>query len=154
MTYTFKLSRRLAVSRYAVLAAAAMLVGCDSETTAPDADLHPVPRLDRVHLVPNRVTVEINQAVQFRGVRQSPRGERHELPLTWHASGGVIDDAGVFKATEVGTYKVIGKGRGRQKPDTSIVVVVPPQPDIVAVSVSPDTATENPNQASASSGLR
>ena len=53
MTYTFKLSRRLAVSRYAMLAAAAVLVGCDSETTtAPEPDLHPVPVLDRVHLFP------------------------------------------------------------------------------------------------------
>ncbi len=144
MTYTFKLSRRLAVSRYAILAAAAVLVGCDSETTAPEPDLHPVPSLDRVHLVPNRVTVEINQTVQFRGVRQSPRGERHELPLTWHASGGSIDDTGIFKAAETGTYKVIGKGRGRQKPDTSIVVVVPPQPNVVAVSVAPDTTTLGP----------
>lgn len=141
MTYTFKLSRRLAVSRYAMLAAAAMLVGCDGETTAPESDPKPVPTLDRVHLVPSQVTVEVNQAVQFRGVRQSARGERHVLPLTWHASGGEIDDAGVFMATTAGTYKVIGKGRGRQKPDTSIVVVVPPQPNIVAVSVSPDTTT-------------
>ena len=92
-------------------------------------------------MVPNTVTVETNQLVQFRAVRQSPRGERHELPLTWHASGGAIDDSGIFTAAEPGVYKVIGKGRGRQKPDTSIVVVVPPQPNIVAVSVSPDTTT-------------
>jgi hypothetical protein len=141
MTYTFKLSRRLAVSRYAMLAAAAVLVGCDSETTAPEPDLNPGSTLARVHLVPNKVTVETNQLVQFRAVRQSPRGERHELPLTWHASGGSIDDSGIFTAAETGIYKVIGKGRGRQKSDTSIVVVVPPQPNIVAVSVSPDTTT-------------
>ncbi|HKU63246.1 MAG TPA: hypothetical protein VJQ44_18745 [Gemmatimonadales bacterium] len=144
MTYTFKLSRRLAVSRYAMLAAAALLVGCDGETTAPEPDLDPVPALARVKLVPSRVTVETNQTVRFRGLRQSPRGDRHELPLTWHASGGSIDDDGIFAATTPGTYKVIGKGRGRQKSDTSIVVVVPPQPDIVAVSVSPDTATLGP----------
>jgi hypothetical protein len=145
MTYTFKLSRRLAVSRrYAMLAAAAVLVGCDSETTAPEPDLHPAPPLGRVQVVPSRVTAETNQLIHFRAVRQSPRGERHELPLTWHASGGSIDVSGIFKAAEPGIYKVIGKGRGRQKPDTSIVVVVPPQPNIVAVSVSPDTTTLGP----------
>jgi len=134
MTYTFKLSRRLAVSRYAILAAAAVLVGCDSETTtAPESDLHPAPVLDRVRLVPNSVTVETNQSVRFRAERVTPRGQRHALPLSWHASGGSIDEDGVFKATEPGVYKVIGKGRGRQKSDTSIVVVVPPQPNIVAV---------------------
>jgi hypothetical protein len=145
MTYTFKLSRRLAVSRrYAMLAAAAVLVGCDSETTAPEPDLHPASALGRVQVVPSRVTAETNQLIHFRAVRQSPRGERHELPLTWHASGGSIDVSGIFKAAEPGIYKVIGKGRGRQKPDTSIVVVVPPQPNIVAVSVSPDTTTLGP----------
>jgi hypothetical protein len=145
MTYTFKLSRRLAVSRrYAMLAAAAVLVGCDSETTAPEPDLHPASPLGRVQVVPSRVTAETNQLIHFRAVRQSPRGERHELPLTWHASGGSIDVSGIFKAAEPGIYKVIGKGRGRQKPDTSIVVVVPPQPNIVAVSVSPDTTTLGP----------
>ena len=103
MTYTFKLSRRLAVSRYAILAAAAVLVGCDSETTtAPESDLHPAPVLDRVRLVPNSVTVETNQSVRFRAERVTPRGQRHALPLTWHASGGVIDEAGIFKATEPG----------------------------------------------------
>ena len=35
MTYTFKLSRRLAVSRCAMLAAAVLLVSCDGDTTAP-----------------------------------------------------------------------------------------------------------------------
>ncbi len=148
MTYTFKLSRRLAVSRYAMLAAAAVLVGCDGETTtAPEPDLHPAPVLDRVRLVPNSVTVETNQSVRFRAERVTPRGERHALPLTWHASGGAIDDDGMFTATQPGVYKVIGKGRGRQKPDTSIVVVVPPQPNIVAVSVAPDTTTLGPGGA-------
>ena len=148
MTYTFKLSRRLAISRYAMLAAAAVLVGCDGETTtAPEPDLHPVPVLDRVRLVPNSVTVETNQSVRFRAERVTPRGERHALPLNWHASGGAIDEDGIFKATEPGVYKVIGKGRGRQKSDTSIVVVVPPQPNIVAVSVAPDTTTLGPGGA-------
>jgi hypothetical protein len=147
MTYTFKLSRRLAVSRYAVVVAVAVLVGCDSDTTAPEPDLHPAPVLDRVRLVPAAVTVQTNQSVRFRGERLSPRGERHSLPLTWHASGGLIDDDGIFKATKPGIYKVIGKPRGRQKPDTSVVVVVPPQPNVVAVSVAPDTTTLGPGGA-------
>ena len=156
MTYTFKLSRRLAVSRYAMLAAAAVLVGCDGETTtAPESDLHPAPVLDRVRLVPNSVTVETNQSVRFRAERVTPRGQRHALPLSWHASGGSIDEDGLFTATEPGVYKVIGKGRGRQKSDTSIVVVVPSQPNIVAVSVAPDTTTLGPGGAStfAASGV-
>jgi hypothetical protein len=144
MTYTFKLSRRLAISHYAMLTAAAALVGCDAETTAPEPNLDPVPALNRVSLVPSRVTLETNQTVRFRGLRQSTRGERRELPLTWHASGGSIDVDGIFKAALPGIYKVIGKGRGRQKSDTSIVVVVPPQPSIVAVTVSPDTVTLGP----------
>jgi hypothetical protein len=142
MTYTFKLSRRLAISRYAMLAAAAVLVSCDGETTAPESDPNaPSSATPWIRVVPRAVTVETNQPIRFRGERRSRRGEPHDLRLTWHASGGSIDEDGVFHATAPGVYKVVGRGRGRQKPDTSIVIVVPPQPNIVAVSVAPDTAT-------------
>jgi hypothetical protein len=142
MTYTFKLSRRLAVSRYAILAAAAMLVSCDGDTTAPESNPSaPLSATPWVRVVPSAVTIETNQPIRFRGERRSPRGEAHDLRLTWHASGGSITDNGVFTASAPGVYKVVGRGRGHQKPDTSVVVVVPPQVNLAALSVAPDTAT-------------
>jgi hypothetical protein len=145
MTYTFKLSRRLAVSRYAMLAAAAMLVSCDGDTTAPETDPNaPSSATPWIRVVPSAVTIETNQTIRFRGERRSPRGETHDLRLTWHASGGTINPDGFFTASAPGVYKVVGRGRGRQKPDTSIVVVVPPQVNLAAISVAPDTATLAP----------
>jgi hypothetical protein len=142
MTYTFKLSRRLAVSRCAMLAAAAMLVSCDGDTTAPDSNLNaPVSASAWIRVVPSAVTIETNQVIRFRGERRSPRGEKHNLRLTWHASGGSIDEDGTFSASTPGVYKVIGRGRGRQKPDTSVVVVVPPAVNLAAIRIAPDTAT-------------
>jgi hypothetical protein len=142
MTYTFKLSRRLAVSRYAMLAAAAMLVSCDGDTTAPETNPNaPLSASPWIRVLPSAVTIETNQTIRFRGERRSPRGETHHLRLTWHASGGSINDDGFFSASAPGVYKVVGRGRGRQKPDTSIVVVVPPQENLRAISVAPDTAT-------------
>jgi len=144
MTYTFKLSRRLAVSRYATLVAFALLIGCDAETTAPDSQLNsPNGVTPWIRVVPSTVTIETNQTVRFRGERRSPRGEVRETSLWWKASGGSIDTLGNFVATSPGVYKVIGRGRGRQKPDTSVVVVVPRQPGLAGISVSPDTVTLN-----------
>jgi hypothetical protein len=143
MTYTFKLSRRLAVSRYAMLAAAVLLVSCDGDATAPESDGAPLSPIPSIRVVPSAVTIETNQPIRFRGERRSPRGRAHDLRLTWHSSGGSIDDDGVFSASVPGVYKVVGRGRGRghQNPDTSVVVVVPPQVNLAAIAVAPDTAT-------------
>ena len=41
MTYTFKLARRLAISRkLSMVTALILLAACTGETTGPDADLH------------------------------------------------------------------------------------------------------------------
>jgi hypothetical protein len=138
MTYTFKLARRLAILRdFAMLTVLALLVGCAGDPTAPDAG--PVsgnaPQTFRV--IPSAVTIETNQPIRFRGQVRAFRGELVSTRAHWEASGGLIDTDGNFTATEPGTYKVVGKGRYRNKADTSVVVVVPPQPDLVRVAVTP-----------------
>ncbi len=137
MTYTFKLSRRLAVSRArAALAVGVVLTACTGDATGPESfgpGVTTFPSSFRV--VPGTVTVETNQPVRFRG--ETGKGDVFAAPLQWKASGGSIDEDGYFTAAAPGTYKVVGRARGRQKPDTSVVVVVPPQPDLVEVEVSP-----------------
>lgn len=143
MTYTFKLARRLAVSRHqAVVAAVAFLVACDGETTAPTPgvsdDVMPA-----VEVVPARVTVETDQPVRFRVEDVGGLGRVSSLTMNWEASGGAIDAEGNFISDNPGTYRIIGRrrGRGQIPADTSIVIVLPRPIGVVGVTLSPDSLT-------------
>ena len=144
MTYTYKISRRLAISRRLLAPAAfAVLTACAGDTTAPEAGTDPsvptapgAPTALGFRVLPRSVTVEVDQEVRFRGELRSAR-EGHRLPtMRWDASGGTITGAGVFRAGRPGTYRIIGRSR-MHRPDTSVVVVVPRQPRVERVRVTP-----------------
>jgi hypothetical protein len=141
MTYTFKLARRLAMSRkLAMLSALLLLAACAGDTTGPESTSTPIHETSvaGVRVVPRTVTIETNQRIRFRG--QSLRGREVLTELAWSTTGGAtISTNGMFSASTVGTYKVVGRGRGRNKPDTSVVVVIPPPTDVVGVEASPDS---------------
>lgn len=143
MTYTYKLARRLAISQNLSMVSALLLIAaCAGDTTGPESTgTSQSASPGALTVVPTTVTIETNQKIRFRS--QSPDGKRFSSALTWKSTGGTISSAGIFSASQPGTYKVVGRGRGKQKPDTSIVVVVPPQPDLVAVKVAPDTVALN-----------
>jgi hypothetical protein len=144
MTYTYKLARRLAVSReFTMLPALLLIAACVDDTTGPDAlsgtHLERKPATLLVRIVPKAVTLEAGQTVRFRA--DAGEGRRFHHRVLWHSSGGTIDADGTFSASTVGTYKVTGRGRGRHKADTSTVIVVPPQPDLAGVRITPDSAS-------------
>jgi len=141
MTYTFKLARRLAVSRhFSVLPALALLAACMGDTTSPDGDAATSTTAPAaLQISPRSVTIETNQSVQFRGRTRSWRGELITLPIAWEATGGTIKTNGTFTSGTTGTFKVTGRGRGWK--DSSIVVVVPPAANVVRISVTPGAAT-------------
>ena len=141
MTYTFKLARRLAVlPKLAMLTALALFAACMGDTTAPEAGSTsssdtPV----ALQVSPQSVTIETGQRVQFRGhTRTDSRRTSVPIAVTWEASGGTILADGLFSSASVGTFKVVGRGRGHKLTDTSIVVVVPPPTDLVRIAVAPD----------------
>lgn len=146
MTYTFKLARRLAVSRrLVVLIALALAAACSGDTTSPDPD--PVASTAPVSLQvsPRSVTVEVGQRVQFRAHnRIGDRSDAGSTLIAWTATGGVIHTDGTFSSSVSGTFKVVGRGRGRKQSDTSTVVVVPPIVDLVRVEVTPGAVTLEP----------
>ncbi len=158
MTYTYKLARRLAISRHVgMVHVLALLAACAGETTAPDssgnATTTPVAPAGPVgfRVLPGTVTVETQQKIRFRGEIRTLRGEVYSPRLTWESSGGVIDSAGNFSAEAEGTYRVIGRGDGRgreltQRPDTSVVLVVRPRPGLVEVRVTPREPQLTPGQ--------
>jgi hypothetical protein len=145
MTYTFKLARRLAILRQlVVLIALVLLAACEKDFTAPEgASAGSLASHLLLQVRPRTVTVETSQRVQFRATAHP--SERRDIPtgVTWHATGGTIAQDGVFSSSIAGTFKVIGRGRGR-KSDTSVVVVVPPPPDLVRITVSPGSTTLDP----------
>jgi hypothetical protein len=146
MTYTFKLARRLAVSRhFGVLSALAFIVACSGESTAPSNDVpgtpNPPPSLA---VYPQAVTIEVNQPVQFRGHRRGPRSDSSAVHVAWSASGGVISPNGTFSSSETGTFKVIGRGPSLKHADTSTVLVVARAVNVARLVVAPETVTVQP----------
>lgn len=144
MTYTFKLARRLAVSReFGMMPLLLLLGACAAEeTSAPNLPTGTVAAssADAIRLSPRRITVKVGQPVRFRAREDS--GETVALGVTWTASGGTIQPDGTFLSSTAGTFKVTGRGRGRNwKSDTSVVVVVPTSPTAIAISVTPGSTT-------------
>lgn len=125
-----------------MLAILAVVVACTGDTTtAPDGAESTPTRTPILSVSPRRVTAEINQAVRFRGHERSFRGEGATSTTTvWSSTGGTITANGTFSSSLTGTFKVIGRGRGR-KADTAVVVVVPPAPEVTRLVVSPDATT-------------
>jgi hypothetical protein len=142
MTYTFKLARRLAVLRdCAMLAILAVVAACTGDTTTAPAGAESSPTQAAILSVsPRLVTAEVNQAVRFRGMERTFRGEAVTPATVWRSTGGTITANGTFSSSLTGTFKVIGRGRGR-KADTAVVVVVPPAPEVTRLVVSPDATT-------------
>ena len=155
MTYTFKLARRLAVSRTLVMLPAILLfAACSGDTTAPESDpLSPqVARRNTVTVSPSSVTVETNQLIRFLAHGWNYVGDSVYTPIMWQASGGTILPDGRFSAAAVGTFMVTGTATdrgvtgsainpGAERIDTSIVTVVRRQPSLSSIEVSPRSVT-------------
>ena len=129
MTYTYKLARRLAISRKLGMSTAfALLAACAGDTTAPEVPANPgapsdpsLPTPLGFRVLPSAITVEVEQSFRFR---VDLRGARpgYRLPaMRWEATGGTITPDGTFSARRPGTYRVIGRSR-IHRPDTSLVV--------------------------------
>ena len=146
MTYTFKLARRLAVSRdFAMIAVLALLVACMDDSTGPAGEPTRAPNPGFLQVFPRAVTVETNQSIRFRGESRTSRGDIVAVPIAWQVSeGGVIRSDGTFSSAAVGTFKVVGRAHRWSKADTSSVIVVPPQVNLKTVTVEPDSVSLAP----------
>ena len=143
MTFTFKLARRLAVSRHnPVLFALGLVTACQGDSMAPEGTSPPARgAVESLTVYPQVVTVETNQPVKFAVRERTRRGEVVVAPIAWAATGGNMRANGTFSADRPGTYKVVGRGRRWKHSDTSVVVVIPSPPNIVKLALSPDSVT-------------
>jgi hypothetical protein len=143
MTYTFKLSRRLAASRdLVVVATLGLLTACSGDATAPEvAQPGTIATSQSLQVIPHAVTIETGQRVQFRGQSRGSRGDLVRHPVAWGATGGSIEPDGTFSSSMTGTFKIIGRGRGWRSTDTSVVTVVSPASNLTRIEVKPHAVT-------------
>ena len=161
MTYTFKLARRLAISRhFAMLPVLLLFAGCTGgDATSPDNSPVDVPGSGiyawrpresapvALLVSPSSVIVETNQLLQFRARGRNRAGDEVVAPVTWSTTGGTILPDGRFSAASVGTYQVAGSTRtsdGSDVAQTSSITVVRRQAKLKSVVVTPSSATLNP----------
>ncbi|HET6836512.1 MAG TPA: hypothetical protein VFH24_00650, partial [Gemmatimonadales bacterium] len=157
MTYTFKLARRLAVSRNCIMLPVLLVIAaCNGDTTAPEGptdppttstdwrtrDITPV----AVEVSPSTVTIETNQLIHFRAHGRTSAGDSVAAAVTWSTSGGTILPDGRFSAAAIGTYTVTGvnRVRGKTQIDTSTVQVVRRPTRLAAVEISPTNVSLTP----------
>jgi parallel beta-helix repeat protein len=151
MTYTFKLSRRLAVSRYCGMLALLLLFNAACADNQPldnntDGDAPAWTHEAQIEVFPHFVYAEASQPIQLQARVRLDARQTLALTVEWTATGGRISADGVFSATTPGSYKVVGRGWGKKKGDTTTVVVGDSVPDLVALVLTPDTASLEPDQ--------
>ena len=154
MTYTFKLARRLAVSRtFGMLPAILLFAACGGDATAPENSLSPQddwrPREAvpvAVSINPSRVTVETNQLIRFLGHATNSAGDSVGASVQWSATGGTILPDGRFSAAATGTFMVVGRVSQRplDRVDTAVVEVVRRQVKLISLQIAPGNTTLAP----------
>ena len=108
MTFTFKLSMRLALIRAALVpAAAAAFVACElpgRHVTDPNP---PNNAVVQVFTSPDSVTLDPYQERQFLAFGRTQAGDSVPVAVRWSASGGTITTGGLYTAdTSFGTFQV------------------------------------------------
>jgi len=144
MTYTFKLSRRLATLPSSVMPIALLvaLLGCNDDSSLTGDSSGPTfdSAASSPVITPQLAVAQTNQGVQFK-VRSRSGGGSNSPTVQWTASGGTITQTGMFTASSPGKYKVTAQSRQRQKSDSAIVTVVAAATGLSAVVVTPDSVT-------------
>jgi hypothetical protein len=171
MTYTFKLSRRMAIA-YCVpmlLIALTGILGCspseptaatDSEFSAYDTDLgDPVlrgesdkpgkghgrdRRLVKLVVTPDPATIAVGSSKRFTASAKLSDGSAVDVKVTWSASGGTIDSSGLYTADSAGAYRVFARNESLQLADTASVTAGSQQASVTAVTLSPASVTLSP----------
>src|SRR5919108_1004103 len=101
MTYTFKLSRRLAAlpSLFAVTLALGACAGSDPTATG---DGSAGATLASLTITPKASRIGVNRPLTFSGHGQSSLGDSMTVSIEWSATGGTIKSSGGFSSGGVG----------------------------------------------------
>jgi uncharacterized protein YjdB len=146
MTFTYKLSRRLAASlRQAAvalgagLAVAACSTGNDFTSPEPGLDT----AVAAVKIFPESATLALDEPLLLVSRGWTGR-DTVDVEVDWSSNGGTISETGLFSSATTGKFKVVGRTRNRYGAFDSAIILV--EDRMVSVQVSPDTATLRPGQ--------
>src|SRR5437870_343014 len=100
MPFTFKLSKRLALMKASLVpVAAAVLAACQLQDrrgiTGPTL---PSNSVVQVVTLPDTVTLEPSQPLQFRAYGRTATGDSTAITMTWSATDGAISSGGLYTA--------------------------------------------------------
>src|SRR5256885_12450267 len=112
MPFTYKLACRLARLKNLVVGAAAVvaatvMLSCEVpiRSTAPEATV------DQLIILPDAVTLQLNQDQDFMAVGLNAAGDTTPSSVTWTVTGGTLTDMGSSGGRHYGRYH--GGARGR-----------------------------------------
>ena len=150
MPFSYKLAYRLArlknlVVGGAAVVAATVMLSCEVpiRSTAPEATV------DQLIILPNAVTLQLNQVQDFMAVGLNAAGDTTPSSVTWSVSGGTVTDMGSSGGRHYGRYQSGACGSFRvsatSHPDgttgnATVTVAGCPTP-VAAVTVSPAAPT-------------
>src|SRR2546426_6923512 len=107
MTFTFKLSQRLARMRpVALMLSTAALAACET----PGGNVSGPPQLGtqlvKVVVSPDAITLVPSQNQQFAAFGRTAAGDSLSIPVTWNATAGSVSSSGLYTAPAAGVYRV------------------------------------------------
>src|SRR5258705_107576 len=123
MTFTFKLSMRLALIRAVLLpAAAATFVACELPGRRPTDPGSPNSVVVDVFPPPDRLPRDPDEPRQFLAFGRTQSGDSVPVAVQWSASGGTITPDGLYTAgPSFGTYQITATATGSTVQSSSTV---------------------------------
>jgi hypothetical protein len=130
-----KLAKLLAVVPFVVLSA------CGGDNPLGSAAVR------GITISPGNLTVVPKQTVQFRALGQTGSSDSVPVAVVWGASGGNIDDKGVYTAGNLGSYDIYAADHDGHRAVARVLVgsVGPLTGTVATVQVDPASATIQPN---------
>ena len=102
----------------------------------------PVSPVVSIAVAPGSVTLGVDGVQAFVVTATRQDGTTMTPAVTWSATGGTIDAAGIYRAgNTAGTYRVIAKQQGGALADTAVVTLTAAPPVLQAVNLSPSSAS-------------
>ncbi len=145
MTYTFKLSRRLAMQPAPILVLLAFTsIACSPDETAFSNPINPSDTtVTSVRISPTEVTLELDEVAQFTALGSSSLSTDVAILANWSASGGVMNADGRFSSDVPGTFEIMAQARNSARvADTAVITVA--ALSLVGMSITPAAATIAP----------
>ncbi len=139
MTFTFKLSQRLARMRpVALMLSTAALAACETPGVSVSGP-QPGTQLVNVVVSPDAITLVPSQTHQFAAFGRTQAGDSVSIPVTWNATAGSISPSGLYTAVPPsGVYRVTATdSRGWLTGTATVTIADAP---VASVAVSPSGA--------------